>query len=167
MNNAQWFRKQLATTADGFLWAVQQVPAERQNLVPPTGLGEWSAARHLFHMLYYEQTIALPSMRQWLNQPGLAQEDLEQLDEDAAWDDGHEIRDMQRQFREVRAAQIVLLSDLSDEAWREEREAVWGLVTLHWVVSKTYQHTAEHTDDVLKIALFWDAAAAYEAQQAR
>ena len=34
---------------------------------------------------------------------------------------------------------------------------IWGPVTLSWVVSKTYQHTAEHTGDILRIALFWDS----------
>jgi hypothetical protein len=35
------------------------------------------------------------------------------------------------------------------------------------VVSKAYQHTAEHTNDVLRIALFWDIFwARYQAEQA-
>ena len=27
---------------------------------------------------------------------------------------------------------------------------------LRWVVAKTYQHTAEHTSDILRIVLYWD-----------
>ena len=32
----------------------------------------------------------------------------------------------------------------------------WGPIPLLWLVSKTYQHTNEHTSDVLRMALFWD-----------
>src|SRR3989304_5598631 len=48
----------------------------------PLQLGEWSAARHAFHLLYYEQTIALPSMRQWLGGP---MSFLRGPDDEAAW----------------------------------------------------------------------------------
>ena len=33
---------------------------------PPPNLGQWSVARHLFHMVDYEQKFVLPLMRQWL-----------------------------------------------------------------------------------------------------
>jgi len=59
-------------------------------------------------------------------------------------------------FRSVRADQISLLPNFSDDIWNTTREAVWGPVTLLWAVSKTYQHTAEHTNDVMRIGLFWD-----------
>jgi hypothetical protein len=35
-------------------------------------------------------------------------------------------------------------------------------VTLRWVVSKTLQHTFEHTNNILRIALFWDFVAEQE-----
>lgn len=50
--------------------------------------------------------------------------------------------------------QIALLDDLH-EAWDDQRGTVWGARPLHWVVSKTFQHTTEHTHDVMKLALFW------------
>jgi hypothetical protein len=61
-------------------------------------------------------------------------------------------------FQKVRAEQIALLPQFSEAAWNERRDTpgVWGPVTLRWVVTKTYQHTAEHTHDVLRMALFWD-----------
>ncbi len=156
MNNSQWFRKHLQASADGFIWGAQQVPVERLYLSPPTGLGEWPAARHVFHLFFYEKTFALPSMRQWLGGPGLSGQELEKLDEDIAWDEGHEFDTLHKQFREVREAQITLLSELSEEAWQETRETVWGPVTLFWVVGKTYQHTADHINSILRMALFWD-----------
>jgi hypothetical protein len=111
-------------------------------------------------MAYYEQTIALPSMRQWL---GAACPSTDDLDEGAAWSTGqNNLESLLAQFREVRAQQVALLPAFDDSTWDETREAVWGPVTLHWVVSKTYQHTAEHTNDVMRIALFWDF---FEARQ--
>ena len=152
MNLSQWFHDQLQASAEGFAWAVDQVPAERRLLAPPGYLGDWSAARHVFHMLYYEQTIALPSMRQWLGDPPPPVDDL---DEDGTWENGHELAELLAEFRKVRAEQITLLPEFDDVLWHAPRRAVWGTVTLRWVVTKTYQHTAEHTHDVLRLALFW------------
>ena len=160
MNLAQWFRDQLQAGADGFVWGAEQVPTERRNLRPPEGLGEWTAARHVFHMVYYEQTIALPSVQQWL---GAACPATDDLDEDATWVAGQDlVESLLAQFRKVRSEQLALFPQLSDSLWEATRESVWGPVTLRWVVSKTYQHTAEHTNNVWRIALFWDF---FEARQ--
>src|SRR5260370_24661910 len=154
MNLSQWFHDQLKASGDGFVWAVQQVPAERRFIAPPTPLGEWNAARHVFHMLYYEQKIALPSMRQWLGEPFKLTE--EEYNEDDTWGDGQDLETILAQFQEVRATQIALLLKFNEALWEEKREAVWGDVSLRWVVTKTFQHTAEHIHDVLRMALFWD-----------
>lgn len=150
----QWFSTHLDTSAEGFLWAVDQVPAERRLATPPEGLGEWNVARHVFHMLYYEQLIALPSMKIWLGEPFTLTD--EEYDEDAAWGDGKELEPMLADFRAVRAEQLVLLPNFNEQIWEETRPTIWGDVTLKWVVTKTFQHTNEHTHDVLRLALFWD-----------
>ena len=156
MNNSQWFGEHLRTSAEGFLWGAQQIQVERRYLSPPPVLGEWSAARHVFHMVYYEETFALPSMYQWLGGAGLTREELDKIDEEAAWNEGYEFDMLQKQFREVRERQIALTAELGEELWLEKRRTVWGLTTLHWVVSKTYQHTADHTNTILQMVLFWD-----------
>lgn len=105
-------------------------------------------------MLRYEATIALPSMRQWLGEPCPLPNDL---DEDSDWDQRKvDIDSLLVEFQKVRAEQIALLPQFDNSTWTGIREAVWGPVTLLWVVSKTYQHTAEHTNDILRMALFWD-----------
>ncbi len=58
-------------------------------------------------------------------------------------------------FLAGRAEQIKLLAQFGSTAWEATRKAAWGEVTLRWLVTKTYQHTAEHTHDVLRMALFW------------
>ena len=157
MNLSQWFNNQLRASADGFVWGVEQVPVERRHSQPPAKLGEWSAARHVFHMLYYEQNVAIPRMQQWLGGPGIA---AHELDEGAAWSKAQNVERLLTDFREVRDAQIALLPKFDDTLWYKTRETTWGPKTLLWVVSKTFQHTAEHTNGVLRLALFWDFSAA-------
>ncbi len=156
MNNfSQWFHEQLQVSANGFVWGTEQVPEARRYAQPPKGLGEWTVARHVFHLWYYEQTIALPSMHQWL---GGVMPSVEDSDEDIAWSKTQDkVESLLEKFRGVRAEQIALLPKIEAAAWETNREAVWGPVTLLWVVSKTYQHTAEHINDVMRIGLFWDA----------
>jgi hypothetical protein len=163
MNLSEWFHDQLQASADGFVWGAEQVPFARRYVTPPPGLGEWTVARHVFHMVYYEQTIALPSMRQWLGEACPA---TDGLDEDVAWDNRQvDFDSLLAEFKKVRAEQIALLPKFDNRIWAVTREAVWGPVTLLWVVSKTYQHTAEHTNEAMRIALFWDRVAAHQEAQ--
>ena len=153
--HSEWFQAQLQSSAEGFVWATEQVPEARRDARPPRGLGQWTVARHVFHLWYYENTIALPSMQQWL---GGAFPFLDDKDEDLDWGKTEDtVEDLLEKFRTVRAEQIALLPEFDDAAWNSTRRAVWGPVTLLWVVSKTYQHTAEHIHDVMSIGLFWDA----------
>jgi hypothetical protein len=155
---SDWFHYQLQASGDGFVWAIEQLPEARRYLAPPRHPEEWSAARHAFHMLYYDQHFSLASMRQWLGRPRPSLDDLHEDDEWAAGL-GKDTRSIFEQFRAVRAEQITLLAQFDDALWHEAREtAFWGTVTLQWVVTKTYQHTAEHIHEVLRMALFWDAS---------
>lgn len=154
---SEWFHDQLQSSATGFVWGTEQVLEARRYVPPPKGLGEWTVARHVFHLWYYEQTIALPSMQQWL---GASIPFLDDKDEDIDWGKTQEtetVESLLEKFKVVRAEQIALLPKFDGIAWNATREAVWGPVTLLWVVSKTYQHTAEHINDVMRIGLFWDA----------
>jgi DinB superfamily len=156
MDLSQWFTDQLSSGADGFIWAVEQVPEERRLHAPPKPLGEWNAARHVFHMLYYEQNVAVPSMKIWLGVPFTVTDQDD--DEDAAWGEGkdQDLETILTDFRRVRAEQLELLPRFTEQLWQETRKTIWGDKTLQWVVSKTFQHTAEHIHDVMRIALFWD-----------
>ncbi|HSL29245.1 MAG TPA: DinB family protein, partial [Anaerolineales bacterium] len=94
-------------------------------------------------------------MQQWL---GETIPSLDEEDEDLIWSETPDrVENLLEKFRAVRAEQISLLPEFDEAAWHATREAVWGPVTLLWVVSKTYQHTAEHTNDVMRIGLFWDS----------
>lgn len=58
-------------------------------------------------------------------------------------------------FKKLRAEQLALIQHFRELTWSEERDALWGSVTLQWVVTKTYQHTLEHTDEILRLYLWW------------
>ena len=166
MDLSAWFTTQLNNGAEGFIWAVEQVPPERRWLAPPKLLGEWNAARHVFHMLYYEENAVVPCMKIWLGQSPAPNEI--DIDDDSAWNEGQDMQTMLTGFRRVRAAQLELLPNFNDQLWHETRPTpYWGDVTLLWLVSKTFQHTAEHTHDIMRMALFWDAYARHEQEQSR
>ncbi len=153
-----FFTDKLRESAENALWAVGQVPEERWFVPPPKPLGEWSAMRHVFHMMQYERTIALPTMRQWLGEPRPPRDAW--LQEETIWNNGqgHDGNRLLADFRAVRDEQIALLPLFDASAWQEPRVAIWGpaTTTLYWTVSKTYQHTFEHTNTILHIALFAD-----------
>ena len=157
MQLSQWLPQQLQTSADSFLWAVEQIPQERLYLAPRPN--RWPIARIIFHLTRYEQRLALPSMLQWLSGPipvvGTQEEDNARDELDWNNGNGHEIQTLIAGFKEVRSQQLALFPQFTEQSWHEEREAIWGSVSLKWVVTKTYQHTLEHTDETLRAYLWW------------
>lgn len=152
----------LRQSVEDFAWAVEQMPADLRTLSSPRHPDDWAVDRHCFHLLAYERYIALPSMRQWSDGAPLPDE-RDIPDEDALWADSTLNRDVDTllaELRAVRAAQLALLARTPPAAWDEARLALWGTVPLRWVLTKTYQHTCEHTHDVLRLVLFWAHAPA-------
>jgi hypothetical protein len=153
----QWLLEQLRSSGRGFVGAVEQLPAERLWLSPPgpKQLGEWSAVRHVFHMLYYEQNKTLPFVRQCAGQ---APSEILDEDEEIAWQrQEQDVGRMLSAFQQARDEFIKMLSTFTGEEWDAPREEVpWGTITLRWMATKSYQHTCEHTNDVLQLVVFWD-----------
>jgi hypothetical protein len=156
MELEKWFDYQLRSTLDGFFWAVKQIPEERRYSLPPARLGDWIAAQHVFHMVYYEGKLALPSMRQWLEEPAPMREQASQELEER-WQNPPAMEAMLGQFRAIRLEEIELLPAFEPSAWESTRATTfWGEVSLRWLVGKTYQHTLDHTQTLLRFSLFWD-----------
>jgi hypothetical protein len=75
------------------------------------------------------------------------------------------MEEMLSQFKQVRESEMEMLSKFEDADWKSIRSTTfWGDVSLYWLVCKTYQHTNEHTHDVLRLGLFWDRIMARMAQ---
>ncbi len=157
MNLSHWFHQQLQTSADGFLWAIAQIPEERIYLAPRAD--KWPVARLIYHLARYEQRLVLPSMLQWTGGPkpvvGTQQEDEAQEDHDWHAGQDHPIHTLIADFQTARSQQIALLAQFDEQSWHEQRDVIWGHLPLKWVVTKTYQHTLEHTDEVLRAYLWW------------
>ncbi|HSK88753.1 MAG TPA: DinB family protein [Anaerolineales bacterium] len=152
-----WFRHQLQASGDGFAWAYSQIaPVLRESMPPdPDYFGTWPPARHVWHVTEYERCLVIPSMNQWL---GAARPP-----EDAWPDDDHTWAQVQQQgieelpsaFRRIRQQQIDLLDKLTHTDWDSPRETLWGYKPLSMIVTKTFQHTYEHGDTLLRMAIWW------------
>lgn len=162
MDLTHWFRDHLTSGRDEFIWALGEVPEERRSLAPPAAISDWSAHQHLYHLWVYEQYLPLPVMQGWLPEPltmteAMIQESQQRWrDQEEQW---HTIGwdELISRFTEGRNAQIALLNQFSKDDWhRVLLTQWWDDQSLKWVVSKTFQHTAEHTCTVMRMVLFWD-----------
>ena len=153
-----WFSKQLQSSAEGFEWAFESVPERLRTDVPIDSkyMGRWPAVRHVWHVTEYERCLALPWMRTWLG--GERPADDAWMDNDEAWGATSAVspKDLIERFWDVRRQELALLSDLQGVDWSAPRETIWGVKPLSWVVSKTYQHTFEHGDTLMRMGLWWE-----------
>jgi hypothetical protein len=152
-----WFRYQLTASAEGFTWAFARIEPQFRLALPPDPdyFGTWPAARLIWHVTEYERCLALPSMRQWLGGPKPESDSWH--DEDPAWEkasrDSLDI--LLERFTSIRQAQINLLDQLQAVDWELPRPTGWGLQPLSMIVTKTFQHTWEHGDTLLRMAIWW------------
>ncbi|MBV9258350.1 MAG: hypothetical protein JO215_10055 [Ktedonobacteraceae bacterium] len=175
MDYAPSFASLLQSSTNALLWAVEQVPKDRLYAVSARKPERWVVARHVLHIQYQEEQVVVPCMRRWLNHDPYQVEDTKRIerykdyqalvhDEEIAWQQAPEIDMRKEMFREGRKEQIALLTQFTPEEWEEKRETVWGEVTLRWVVTKTYQHTLDHSNDILKHALYGGELRAHDKQ---
>ena len=161
MNPQQWFTEQLHVGRNAFVWSAKQIPEDRRDTQPPAPeeLGEWSAQRHIHHMWNYEHNVAIPSMRLWLAEaltPEKYKEHLTAYVSEEGNENNYSYETILDLFTKGRDEQINMLAQFDDTHWEETQKAVWGEPTLHWVVSKTFQHTMEHGNTLMRLILFWD-----------
>jgi hypothetical protein len=153
-----WFRYQLQASEDGFVWAFSQIPPSLRESLPPAPdvLGIWSPARHVWHVTEYERCLVISSMNQWLG--GSMPNGEAWLAIDNAWDkvQNRGFDKLISAFRHTRQQQIELLDKLIDVDWNTQRETLWGQKPLSMIVTKTFQHTYEHGDTLLKMGLWWE-----------
>ena len=155
---AKWFSYQLQASAEGFTWAFSQIPPALLNQLPPDPgyLGTWSPVRHVWHITEYERCLALPAMQLWVEGSMPADEDWP--DDDEAWAkvQDRSLEKLTADFWNIRRKQIELLNQLSTTDWEAPRETGWGPRPLAFIVTKTFQHTYEHGDTLLRMGLWWE-----------
>ena len=160
-NWANWFRAQLQSSADGFVWASEQIaPALHYQLPPRPGyLGTWPPIRHVWHVTKYECTLVIPSMCQWLGGPladGEGWHEGDDDDDDFARACQSGLADVVAAFCDIRRQQIVMLDELERVDWEAPQVTLWGDKPLKMIVTKTYQHTFEHGDTLLRMGRWWE-----------
>lgn len=168
---------QLEATAKTLQWAISLVPDDRLALEPTHGelpnsgqgfrtyFGSWSAYRHLFHLVHYEQSYALPTMKHWLGDP-LPKVDLMFPDmdlEESLWErektNEPNLAVLLHRFRSIRKEQIAVTRSIPVEDWAKEKVSTGlGKVSAELVVTKTIEHTLVHGKTILRNALYWDRA---------
>lgn len=156
-----WFGSQLRASSEGVVWAFSQIPVERYGCCPPAPhyFGTWPPARHLWHLLNYERSLAIPFLRQWTGD-SFSPHDRQWLDDDDTWAHAWSTGfvDLPGQFMAARNEQLQLLEAVSPTDWQRTCTTLWGEKTFTMVITKTYQHTLEHCDTLLRMALWWDDA---------
>jgi hypothetical protein len=163
----EWFLYQLKASADGFEWAFSRIPSSFREQLPPDPeyLGTWPPARHVWHVTEYERCLVIPNMYKWLNGPLVPESDWH--DDDNTWaivqDRGFD--ELIAKFRQARKQQIELLDQFTEKDWSSPRETFFGPKPLSWFVSKTFQHTYEHGDTLLRMGLWWEDALEDEARK--
>ena len=165
MTHIQWFCEQLQNSMTGFVWAVECLAPEHWQSSPPrpSWLGQWSLARHVFHLQYQERYVVQDSINDWLH---LSLSIEERPAEEEAWQqEQRSVQELLQQFQTFRGQTAELISNLTEDEWEKPSEkAYWGQsLTMQWFMTKAWQHTLEHTHDVLRLHLFWDAAAYLDA----
>ena len=67
-----------------------------------------------------------------------------------------------KRFHSVREKQIDAISKISEELWKEKKtNTFWGEATAEFSASKTIQHTLEHGNKIMRIAIHWDRLLEY------
>jgi len=130
----------LAEGAREVTWALCSLSRERWTEIPPSGLSDWPAWRHVRHLALREAQVTLPAVRQVL---------------------GDEPPDNTRNEEEPRTAEAVVtllgetrfellrrLETAPDDAWEQ----------LETLLLHAHQHELEHLAAIWRIGLNWDRA---------
>jgi hypothetical protein len=163
----------LAEGAREVTWALCWLPRERWADLPPLGLGDWPALRHVGHLVQHETHQILPAVRQALGGPANHASCLPALQfeqADATGDSAHVAEAAEGLVRGLGEARFELLQRLEaapEDAWQRplslsaaEACGVTPAVNLGWFLLSARQHEQQHMAAIWKIALNWDRVAA-------
>src|SRR5215204_2937487 len=126
--------------------------------------GAWSMAMNVAHLAVYDERLAIPVLEgllaggDGLGAASTPREDAFQRECEALSEEPREA--ILARLRAARQRQVALVRRFSDEQFNTLRTPLWGKyygAPLHasgWVAAKSWQHTYEHTNALLRIALF-------------
>jgi hypothetical protein len=127
-------------------------------------LGTWSLAENLAHLAIYEENIAAPILEAIVAGRDAAAEvnSVIESDYEARWQalSMSPLDEIAQRLSRARLRQADAVSAMSDELFQAPTTTLWTDVlaadghSAAWVATKTFQHTWEHGNSILCIALF-------------
>jgi hypothetical protein len=146
-------------------FGLAQAPARWHHALPPGGAGlwppnAWTVAMNLAHLTIYEESMALRVLRSF--EPGFDPAG-ERRGGDESWFyndalalSAGPIEAMLSRLRSARRQQIDLVESLGETRLNSGVTPLWPEPehTAGWVATKTFQHTWEHGNAILQVALF-------------
>jgi len=155
-------QERLTFAVEELIWAAQQIPTGRQHVIPLPVFGEWSVARIVFHISWYDANVILPIASAW---PNSADIPSDTADETQAWEASQQsvmalIDTIQADHQQI----IAVVRERSPEQLQTMAQTSWGEVTLSWVLHHLYQTLLEHTNTLLSMGLYWDQYLAMQKQ---
>ena len=154
----------LAEGAREVTWALCWLPRERWAQVPPVGLGDWSALRHVRHVAIPEAHHILPAGRQARGETAvepsrLSTLEIEQAD---AVSDSETAEGLVRGLGETRFELFQRLESAPDGVWQRPLPGAAAKacgatspVELDWLLLSARLHEQQHLAALWKIALNW------------
>lgn len=155
-----WLLARLTDELDELPKTLERIPADRWTLPPPGDLGEWSVHRQLVHLANLEGRAVLPVLRHLLE--GLPVDPRytgtpEQRAELVFWETAPAPSHLIDQWIEARRAILAFARPLTPAQWvRAVPHPAFGPASVEWCLLKLHQHTLDHLNTFLKLALWWD-----------
>ena len=127
-------------------------------------LGTWSVAENLAHLAVYEEHVAAPILEAIVAGRDAAEDvnSVIESDYEAHWQalSKSPLNEIAQRLSGARSRQVDAVSAMSDDLFHAPTTTLWTDVlaadghSAAWVAAKTLQHTWEHGNSILCIALF-------------
>jgi DinB superfamily len=127
-------------------------------------LGTWSVAENLAHLAVYEEHVAAPILEAIVADRDATAEvtSVIESDYDTHWRalSKSTLDEIAQRLSAARSRQVDAVSAMSDDLFQARTTTLWTDVlaadghSAAWVAAKTFQHTWEHGNSILCIALF-------------
>ena len=153
--------RRLRDTLSDLEFGLAQAPKRWHHALPPeVPTDAWTVAMNLAHLTIYEESMALRLLRSF--EPGFDPAG-ERRGGDESWFynealalSAESIEAMLSRLRAARQHQIDVVEALGEDRLNAGATPLWPdpQHTAGWVVTKTFQHTWEHGNAILQVALF-------------
>jgi DinB superfamily len=145
------------------LYAVEITPPEWLYRSPWRDPAAWSVAQNLAHMAVYEEQVAAPILEALAAGTDATDAVMSVIegDFDELWQQlaTEPIEVIAERFQAARSRQIHAVAAMTEDRFHLPATTLWsevkpGIHSAAWVAAKTFQHTWDHGNAILQVALF-------------